>query len=428
MTPDRRLNRRLIGMLRARLPDAALAEVEDRRKSRGKRWPLEVLLRSLVVALMAGCKSLLDLERLTASLSPAARKQLRIWRRIPDTTLRTVCCRVYPSELRKAIHRLVRAAHRRKALAPVGLPFGVVALDGKASGLSGCDTHFAPPHTGNARGEPVGILRSVTCALISSAPKLIIDAVAQGPCNEMTTFRDAFLQLVHTYGSLNLFRLITYDAGACSKRNAALVREHGYHYFFALKKPQKALLPRAQSLLAELQPNDAQATTEDVLGGGRRVVRRLYITECMAGFCWDHLRAVLRVQSQTFDRNGRLIAHEDRYFVTSLARSELTDPQWLRLVRLHWAVENECHGTLDVAFQEDQHLWIEKDPHGAFVILLLRRIAFNLLALFRSVTQRAPQRRAVAWKTLMYALTFALITLDARDCAGLRARALPAPS
>jgi hypothetical protein len=428
MAPDRRWNRRLIGMLRARLPDAGLQHVEDRRKARGKRWPLEVLLRGVVVALMAGCKSLFELERLTTLLSPAARKQLRLWRRIPDTTLRTVCCHVYPNELRKAIHRLVRAAHRRKALTPVGLPFGVVALDGKATGLSGCDTHFGPPHSGNARGEPLGILRSVTCALISSAPKLIIDVVAQARRNEMATFRQAFLQLVDAYGRLDLFRLVTYDAGACSKRNATLVRERGYHYLFALKKPQKALLPRAQSLLAALGSDDAQATTEDVLGGGRRVLRRLYITERMAGFGWDHLSTVLRVQSQAFDRQRRLIAQEDRYFISSLARAELSDRQWLRLVRLHWAVENECHGTLDVAFEEDHHLWIEKDPHGAFVILLLRRIAFNLLALFRSVTQRSPRQRAVAWKQLLYAISFALLTLDARESAGLRLRPAPAPS
>ncbi len=41
---------------------------------------------------------------------------------------------------------------------------------------------------------------------------------------------------------------------------------------------------------------------------------------------------------------------------------------------------------------------------------LLRRIAYTLLALCRSVTQRTDERRAVPWKTLMSELAFALVT------------------
>ena len=91
--------------------------------------------------------------------------------------------------------------------------------------------------------------------------------------------------------------------------------------------------------------------------------------------------------------HGQKKKHENRYFVSSLPPSRLTPAQWLLLVRQHWGVENEFHGTLDLAFEEDDHLWIEAHPRGAVVTALLRRVAYNLLTLFRGVTQRSKEKR-----------------------------------
>src|ERR1700733_447718 len=129
-----RLTRRMLGMLQARLPDAGLDRVKDPRDVRGRRWVLEVLLRAVVVALIAGCKSLAQAEALTAEMSVPLRKRLGIARRVADTTMRDVLCALDPEELRGPLHQVVRAAHRRKALEPDMLPFGAVAMDGKGSG------------------------------------------------------------------------------------------------------------------------------------------------------------------------------------------------------------------------------------------------------------------------------------------------------
>ena len=59
------------------------------------------------------------------------------------------------------------------------------------------------------------------------------------------------------------------------------------------------------------------------------------------------------------------------------------------------------HHTLDTAFAEDNRPWINADANGMLVVLLLRRIAYTLLTLFRSVTQRSDDARAIAWKSLM---------------------------
>jgi hypothetical protein len=48
---------------------------------------------------------------------------------------------------------------------------------------------------------------------------------------------------------------------------------------------------------------------------------------------------------------------------------------------------------------------------------ILRRIAYTLLTLFRGVTQRSEERRAVPWKALMTDCFFALVSTTAAELA-----------
>ena len=106
------------------------------RGDRGKkRWALATLLRAVVIGLVAGCKGLGELEELTRMLSLPTRRMLGICRRLPDTTARDVIIKLPDTALRACLYSQVKAARRRKALAPVGLPFGVVAIDGKTTAI-----------------------------------------------------------------------------------------------------------------------------------------------------------------------------------------------------------------------------------------------------------------------------------------------------
>ncbi len=120
--------RRRMGLLAARLPELDLDAVADPRAREGK-WSLGQILRATLVGLMAGCRGLWDAEQLTANLSVASRSQLGLPRRLADTTARDALCQLSLDELRAALHRLVKAAWRRKALKST-LPVRVVALDG----------------------------------------------------------------------------------------------------------------------------------------------------------------------------------------------------------------------------------------------------------------------------------------------------------
>ncbi|MBE7482827.1 MAG: hypothetical protein HS104_22975 [Polyangiaceae bacterium] len=48
---------------------------------------------------------------------------------------------------------------------------------------------------------------------------------------------------------------------------------------------------------------------------------------------------MLRVEVETLDSKGVRVASDNRYFVSSLPRSRLSEVQWLLVVRRHWGVE-----------------------------------------------------------------------------------------
>jgi len=104
----------------------------------------------------------------------------------------------------------------------------------------------------------------------------------------------------------------------------------------------------------------------------------------------------------------------------------LTADHWLLVARRHWGVETS-HQILDAAFDEDDHRWIEACPRAALVVAILRRIAYTMLALFRSITQRSDEPRVTQWETLMTDLFVTLITtteLELRDPKPLRLRSI----
>jgi len=346
------------------------------------------------------------------------RRRLALRGRIPDTTMRTIMAHQEPDPIRAVMHRQIRAAARRGSLPPVRQPFNMVMLDGKDTALPSCDDYFAQRQTQD--GKLVGMLRTMTCSLVTTAAQPCIDAIPiPASTNEMGCFCACVDALMQACGSIDLFRLVAADAGNCCEANARHVRSKGLHYLFGLKGNQPTLEAEARRLPGGLVL--PAACTTDHCGQSRRVERRLFLTDQMAGFEWDHLRTVLRVESRCFV-HGKLEHLEDRCFVTSLPVARLEAARWLELIRLQWGVENAVHCTLDKMMREDDHPWIESDPKGALIVSLLRRIAYNLLALYRSVTLRAGRNRSAPWRTLMRWVELALLTAGPYDVARLRPR------
>lgn len=417
--------RRMAGLMSARLPEAGLEQVTDPRRGRTK-WGIDALLRATLLGLMAGCRSLRELEALGGELSVAVRRKLRLPARLADTTLRDVLCKISVAELRACLRRLVHAAHRRKALVPRGLPFGVLSMDGKATAVPCWDEQFVQKHHPEG-GLPYGLVRTVTCSLVSAPGRPCIDAIPiPESTNEMGHFRAAFASVLENFSAL--FRVVTYDAGALGIENANAVVKAGKHYLFSLKGEQRTMYKLAEELL---DPNDAVTETVDVLDGRTRVRRRLVLLRTDQNWAygkgkhatesiWPHARTFLRIESVT-EIDGVAQEPEVRLYVSSLEETELTPSQWLLMVRSHWGVES-THHTLDTAFTEDERPWIVADGTGTLAVLVLRRMAYTLLALFRSVTSRGEAARAMRWGELLRRVWVTLVAATEVHFAQLRAR------
>ena len=416
----RRSRRRMAGVMAARLPELRFDEVEDVRARRGRRWELSTLLNTMVVSMAAGCRSLSEAEALTAEMAGAFRKVVRIRKRVPDTTVRDALEGVHPSEVRRSLRAQVKAAHRRKSLKPECLPFGVVAMDGKSVTTKVWDDLYAQQHESEEHLCSVGLARTMTCTLVSARAKPCIEAIPiPADTNEMGQFRASLEVLDRAYGGINLFKMLTYDAGACSEENAADVRAVGLHYLFAIKGNQPQILELMERRLGGRLPAQALAETVDVLGSDTTTIRRLYLFEEQPLYRWSHARTFLRVESETVHR-GKMV-REDRYFLSSLPRAELKDGQWLHVVRLHWGVENNNHWVWDVPFAEDARPWIRSHPRAMVVLMVLRRIAYNLLAMHRAAL-KSDESRETPWKTMMRSLYNTVIALTLEQAEGLRER------
>lgn len=421
--------RRMAGAMGARLPEIGLEQVADPRSARGIRWKsLYPLLVTPLVAMAAGLKSFAETESLTEEMSQAMRKKLGIPGRISDTTMRNTMVRVSPEEFRKCLYRQAKAAHRRKALMPEGFPFGVAAYDGKYTFIEAWDDDYSQKQSEKDGQNAHGVVRTFNCSLVSSKAKVVIDSSPiPSHTNEMGHFKEVFDAQMNNWKGTRLFAMVSADAGSCSESNGKHVTNQGIHYIFGLKGSQPTLQSEARALLSRRTHDDCDAETVDIRGR-YEITRRVYLTSEMAGFLdWTHLQTTLRVESEMVDiETGETVEQKEedvnRYFVSSLPYERLTPAQWLKLVRMHWGIENNCHNTWDTAFEEDDRRWITADPKGAMNIMLLRRLAYNMLTLFRSVTQRSEENRLIPWKDILRWVYNTLIAAREADLAGLRER------
>lgn len=353
--------------------------VADPRTPSGRRYKLEPLLRLMVVATACLRTSLRLTEYLGRNLLPRARlRRLGLPRGPSDTALYELLARLSPSGFREVLWRQLRQAIDSKEVRNDAFKFGVVAIDGKGAGgsVGEAPNEWVRSTVCDVQGTPCWHLFFVRCCLVSSFARVVLDQEVVGQKDgENTVFPTIFGRLVETFPKL--FRLVTADAGYLSRANAEIVLAAGKDYLFAFKGSFRNLYPLARTLL---QDKPVLATTVERYKG-ERVTRELRRASPPEDFAFPGVQQLWSVRQVRESEKGS--EEETRIFVTSLDVNDVTADEALRLVRMHWLIENGPNWTMDVKLLEDTR-GACMTGHGAVVTSWIRILGYNIVSIVRS--------------------------------------------
>ena len=188
--------------------------------------------------------------------------------------------------------------------------------------------------------------------------------------------------------------IVTTDANGCTKNVTAAVREAKADYVLALKGNRGPFYRRVVAMFQVAEAGGFRGLHTDrakTKGHGRteeRIVRAMRLTEPPRG--WADVRSVVMID-RTRSVAGKTTTRR-AYYVTSLD----TDAGVLaKAIRSHWAIENNLHWLLDVAFDEDSRRI--RDERSAENWALISRLALVMLKRSSERLSIALKRKKAAW-------------------------------
>jgi predicted transposase YbfD/YdcC len=170
--------------------------------------------------------------------------------------------------------------------------------------------------------------------------------------------------------------VVTIDAMGCQKKIAEQIKRQGGDYVLSLKGNQGTLHDDVLTFFtSSLSPAAASVSYDGE--HGQIETRTIRATSDIAWLQerheWQGLQSIIAVTAKR--EIGDKVAEETRYFISSL---DANDPKRLeRVVRAHWAIENNLHWVLDIAFDEDSNR--TRKGHSAANLAVIRHIALNLI-------------------------------------------------
>jgi predicted transposase YbfD/YdcC len=170
--------------------------------------------------------------------------------------------------------------------------------------------------------------------------------------------------------------VITIDAMGCQKKLTEQIKRQGGDYVISLKVNQGNLHDDVKTFFtSSLSPTVASVSYAG--DHGRIETRSIRVTDDIAWLQerhkWTGLQSIMAVTAKReIDSKA---TEEIRYFISSL---DANNPKRLEpIVRAHWAIENNLHWVLDVAFDEDSNR--TRKGHSAANLAVIRHIALNLI-------------------------------------------------
>jgi len=333
------------------------ADRKDPRVNRTKKHRRDDILVIALSALVCGATTFEDIEEFADSREDWFRTFLPLPHGIPshDAVSRVFC----------ALDARVFARCFAGWMAEVGEALGLtglthIAVDGKSPRGATGDTFSGCVHVVTAWATEHGLLLG--------------QEVVADRSNEIPAFPE-LLDTLKRKGAP-----VTLDAAGCQTAVVDAIRDGGGDYLLAVKGNQPALSAAVQAVFADAADREFEgvgATHHGVEGDGhgRHEERYATVLPTPSGVLPGEWRDVAAVVQVTRERttNGRTESTA-AYFITSRALSAAV---LAHLVRRHWAIENECHGVLDVTFGEDANR--TADRNAAANLGVVRRAALGML-------------------------------------------------
>ncbi len=392
------------------------AEVFDPRDSSWVVHDHLGLLGGLAAAFAVGCWSLRRAEDFFADLGLGARRALGLGREEPcDTTLYRLLAEQSPAGLEETVFAQVKDLIARKVVRNDRLALGVMSFDGKGtwSRTDGKRVKGAQQSAYDAEGSSLQTFGALRATLSSSACPCVGQQIIGSKEGEATAFRELLPRIIDQLGGQ--FRIVTGDAGLCARENAELVTALGRWYLFGLKGNQPHLHALAREYEHYTIDRPSLARTAEKYRG-RVIVRELYARDVAGDPAADieDAHQLWYVCQTTSLPSGEITSVEQRHFVTSIPVGILTRDEELALVRMHWAIENGCHWTLDVMLGEDDARPCQANRNSIETVSWLRIIGYNAVSAWRQLAPRK-DRKPIAWARAMETLRDALLAAQVVD-------------
>ena len=161
------------------------------RACRGRRYRWRALWATLLLGMTRCTTGLRGLEDDCKDFGPLARC-LGACQCVGHWALGNFLRRANPAHLRANLWKSVHAENRRKSLRPVGIPFGMMAVDGKQGrrALSELVSDNVPwVHPAGHGAKAYGLHRALRSASVSNAAPVVLDtAPVCGKTNETRVF------------------------------------------------------------------------------------------------------------------------------------------------------------------------------------------------------------------------------------------------
>lgn len=231
----------------------------------------------------------------------------------------------------------------------------VVAIDGKTICKS------------NIKSKSKSALHVVS-AYASENRLCLGQEVVDQKSNEITAIPN-LLKLLELKGCI-----VTIDAMGCQKEIAKAIRKKEADYVLMVKGNQPNLKEQVEKIFQRGSTTNIDTHVDS--GHGRVEIRTCEVITDLTFLDdkeqWADIKSIIRLESERHDKVSGKTTHETRYYISSL---NTTAEQANKVIRKHWAIENNLHWSLDVLFKEDASLKKNGNSASNYNIILKQALA-----------------------------------------------------